>query len=252
MWWPVFTSSHARVSPKTKKYKKKNQRCERQKRLFGSFHFANLVSFFDTAVPCCPRLQAANGCDLVLSRPWKSRILMQVVVDIANATFGRAWGHEAAGENRRRDRWSYGHWMGHRSALAREGCRVAIAGRRADNCARPRRVGVGRRRSCGIRLTWPIARASPSCSSGPNRPWALDILVNSAGINIANRSMATMQPEQWDQILAINATGAYNCLYYALPQMRARKDGLVINVSSISGKCRWRWEALPIALPSSP
>ena len=37
--------------------------------------------------------------------------------------------------------------------------------------------------------------------------------------------MATMQPQQWDQVLAINATGAYNCLYMVLPQMRAAKTG---------------------------
>lgn len=48
--------------------------------------------------------------------------------------------------------------------------------------------------------------------------------------------MAEMTPEQWDEMMAINATGAYNCLYAVLPQMRARRDGLIINISSISGK----------------
>jgi NADP-dependent 3-hydroxy acid dehydrogenase YdfG len=61
-------------------------------------------------------------------------------------------------------------------------------------------------------------------------------LVNSAGVNIKNRTMSKMQPEQWDQMLAINATGAYNCMYAVLPQMRQRRDGLIINISSISGK----------------
>jgi NADP-dependent 3-hydroxy acid dehydrogenase YdfG len=64
----------------------------------------------------------------------------------------------------------------------------------------------------------------------------IDILVNSAGTNIKTRTMATMTPEQWDQVMAINVTGAYNCMYEVLPEMRARRDGLIINLSSIAGK----------------
>lgn len=64
----------------------------------------------------------------------------------------------------------------------------------------------------------------------------VDILVNSAGINIPNRKMTDMQPEDWDKVMTINATGAYNCIHAVLGQMRERRDGLIINVSSIAGK----------------
>ena len=37
-------------------------------------------------------------------------------------------------------------------------------------------------------------------------------------------------------MLAINATGVYNAMYAVLPQMRERRDGVIINISSISGK----------------
>lgn len=63
-----------------------------------------------------------------------------------------------------------------------------------------------------------------------------DILVNSAGINIVNRTMAAMEPKDWDQVMRVNATGAYRCMLEVVPAMRARRDGLVINISSISGK----------------
>ena len=36
-------------------------------------------------------------------------------------------------------------------------------------------------------------------------------------------------------MLPINATGAYNCLYFGRPLMRPHKEGLVINISSIAG-----------------
>ncbi|MHB0957001.1 MAG: SDR family oxidoreductase [Pirellulaceae bacterium] len=122
-------------------------------------------------------------------------------------------------------------------ALAREGCRVAIAGRRADKLRQATAtweqaptiqwhpVDVADRGSVEELFRWAAEALGP-----------LDILVNSAGINIANRTMAAMQPQQWDQVLAINVTGAYNCLYWVLPQMRARKSGLIINISSVAGK----------------
>jgi NADP-dependent 3-hydroxy acid dehydrogenase YdfG len=68
-----------------------------------------------------------------------------------------------------------------------------------------------------------------------NQLGQIDILVNSAGINIKTRSMSDMTPDQWDRVLQVNATGAYNCIHAVLPQMRARRDGLIINISSISG-----------------
>ncbi len=64
----------------------------------------------------------------------------------------------------------------------------------------------------------------------------IDMLVNAAGINIKTRSMAEMTPEQWDQVMSINATGAYNCMYAVLPAMRARGEGTILNISSIAGK----------------
>ncbi len=122
-------------------------------------------------------------------------------------------------------------------ALAGEGCRVAIAGRRIDVLQQAAASGVGQ----------PPMLVQP-CDVG-DRPsvirlfaWAaenlgpIDILVNSAGVNIKNRMMANMPPEEWDRVLNVNATGVYNCMYAVLPQMRERQDGLIVNISSISGR----------------
>ncbi len=64
----------------------------------------------------------------------------------------------------------------------------------------------------------------------------VDILVNSAGINIQKRTMAEMSPADWHRVMEINASGAYRCMYQVLPAMRQRRDGLVINISSVAGK----------------
>jgi NADP-dependent 3-hydroxy acid dehydrogenase YdfG len=64
----------------------------------------------------------------------------------------------------------------------------------------------------------------------------LDILVNSAGLNNAQRYWRDQTVESWDQVIHINLDGTFYCTRVVLPSMRARKDGLVINISSWAGK----------------
>jgi NAD(P)-dependent dehydrogenase (short-subunit alcohol dehydrogenase family) len=121
--------------------------------------------------------------------------------------------------------------------LAQAGARVAIAGRRAEKI----QEAVESDDSPGGLLAHPVDIADRD-SVRQLFDWAadqlgpIDILVNSAGVNIKTRTMAEMTPAQWDHVLAVNATGAYNCMYAVLPQMRERGGGLIVNVSSIAGK----------------
>ncbi|MGE0534504.1 MAG: SDR family oxidoreductase [Pirellulales bacterium] len=136
-------------------------------------------------------------------------------------------------------------------AFAREGCRVAIGGRRLDKlqeavaawekekppaasragsqAAAPTVVAheldVADRRSVDAFFAWARQQVGP-----------VDILVNNAGVNLVRRSMRELDPADWDRLMAVNATGSYNCLRAVLPDMRERRDGLLIHVSSISGK----------------
>jgi NADP-dependent 3-hydroxy acid dehydrogenase YdfG len=63
----------------------------------------------------------------------------------------------------------------------------------------------------------------------------VDILVNSAGLNLSTRLWKDVTPDSFDYISQINLNGALYCIYAVLPSMRAKKDGLVINVSSWAG-----------------
>jgi len=121
-------------------------------------------------------------------------------------------------------------------AFAQEGCKVAIAGRREDKLREAAAVwkseppilthvvDVADRASVGRLFSW-----------AGNTLGQIDILVCNAGINSQKRTMADMPPETWDQVLGVNATGTYNCMHAVLPGMRARKDGVIINIDSISG-----------------
>jgi NADP-dependent 3-hydroxy acid dehydrogenase YdfG len=64
----------------------------------------------------------------------------------------------------------------------------------------------------------------------------IDILVNNAGANVPNRAMKDMDIETWDRQIAANLDSAFYCTFSVLPQMRERKDGLIVNISSIAGK----------------
>jgi serine 3-dehydrogenase (NADP+) len=64
----------------------------------------------------------------------------------------------------------------------------------------------------------------------------VDILANIAGINMTNHELSAMKASDWDQTIAINLTGAFNCQFAVMPIMRKQHDGLIIHVSSISGK----------------
>lgn len=64
----------------------------------------------------------------------------------------------------------------------------------------------------------------------------IDILILAAGVNIRKRSMAETTREAWDEVLGINVHGSFYCLQAALPKMRSRGEGLVIQISSVAGK----------------
>jgi 3-oxoacyl-[acyl-carrier protein] reductase len=60
----------------------------------------------------------------------------------------------------------------------------------------------------------------------------LDILINNAGIN-RDAMAAKMTEEQWDAVLSVNLKGTFLCAQAALPGMRERAWGRVVNTSSI-------------------
>jgi NAD(P)-dependent dehydrogenase (short-subunit alcohol dehydrogenase family) len=64
----------------------------------------------------------------------------------------------------------------------------------------------------------------------------IDILVNNAGANVKNRAVKDMNLETWDRQIASNLNSAFYCIFAVLPQMRARQDGMIVNISSIAGK----------------
>jgi NADP-dependent 3-hydroxy acid dehydrogenase YdfG len=113
----------------------------------------------------------------------------------------------------------------------------SIAGRREDKLREAaasfrgtpsliyRAADVGDLKSVESLVAWATKELGP-----------LDMMINSAGVNVLRRTLAELSPEDWDLMMRINATGAFYCIRAVLPQMRERKDGLIVNISSIAGK----------------
>ncbi|REJ88728.1 MAG: SDR family NAD(P)-dependent oxidoreductase [Planctomycetota bacterium] len=121
-------------------------------------------------------------------------------------------------------------------AMAAAGARVAVSGRREDPLKE-----TADQSSADNRIVFRTCDVADRSSSEALVKWAtselgsVDILVNSAGLNIPKRAVAELDPADWDKLIQVNATGAYNCIHAVLPQMRDRKDGLIVNISSIAG-----------------
>ena len=121
-------------------------------------------------------------------------------------------------------------------ALAHEGFRVAIAGRREEKLKEVAATFEGDppilTHACDVGDRDSVAQLFEWTNRELGR---VDILISSAGVNVQKRTMEELSPDDWDKMMRINATGAYNCMHAALPQMRERQDGLIINISSIAG-----------------
>jgi 3-hydroxybutyrate dehydrogenase len=62
----------------------------------------------------------------------------------------------------------------------------------------------------------------------------VDILVNNAGIQYT-APVEEFPPERWDAVIAINLSAAFHAIRAALPQMKARNWGRIINIASAHG-----------------
>lgn len=63
----------------------------------------------------------------------------------------------------------------------------------------------------------------------------LDILVNNAGIGVF-RPVADLTVEEWHRVVDTNLSGVFYCCHEALPRLRKRGGGYIVNVSSLAGK----------------
>lgn len=64
---------------------------------------------------------------------------------------------------------------------------------------------------------------------------SLDMLVNNAGITKDNLFLR-MKPEEWDLVLSVNLTGAFNVCKAVNKQMFKQRAGKIVNIASVVGQ----------------
>ena len=123
--------------------------------------------------------------------------------------------------------------------LVKAGARVVISGRteKTNREAEKHLKSLGDAEAVQLDVADKKAVAATAADI-EKRHGRIDILVTSAGTNIggAKRNFKTMSLEGWDDVVNINLNGLFYCCHAVIPGMRARKDGLIINISSWAGR----------------
>lgn len=64
----------------------------------------------------------------------------------------------------------------------------------------------------------------------------VDILINNAGVGFIGKTVEEMPPEKFVQTLETNLFGVFYACHYAIPLIKKREGGYIINISSLAGQ----------------
>ena len=131
--------------------------------------------------------------------------------------------------------------LGVARALLRKGCRVAVNDRDEDRLAAARQGlieedGIPVSRILTVPADVTDAGAVAAMFERIAGEWEpVTSLVNNAGISGGRLTLAEIDEERWDNMVAANLRGVYLCTRQALTPMYERRWGRVVNMASIAG-----------------
>ena len=122
-------------------------------------------------------------------------------------------------------------------ALAAAGAAVAITGRSQTQLdgavTRVSRYGA---QAIAVRADVRDAGDAARAVNGAAEAFGgLDVLVNNAGVG-AFANVADMTVGDWQQVIETNVSGVFYCCHAAIPHLRRRGSGWIINISSLASK----------------
>jgi 3-hydroxybutyrate dehydrogenase len=128
--------------------------------------------------------------------------------------------------------------LGVARALAAQGCGVVLNGFGDPAGIERLRLELSEQHGVPVAynradLTQPT-EIEPLVADAVARLGSLDILVNNAGIQ-HTAPVEAFQPEKWDAILAVNLSSSFHTIHHALPHMKAKGWGRIINIASVHG-----------------
>lgn len=123
-------------------------------------------------------------------------------------------------------------------ALVADGVNVVVTGLSGANLSAARRsieeAGPGSVETlqADVRKHEEVARA---VNAAVSRFGGLDIVINNAGVGVF-KTVAEMTPAEWSTVIDTNLTGVFNACHAAIPHLRARGGGYIINISSLASR----------------
>ncbi len=122
-------------------------------------------------------------------------------------------------------------------ALLKEGAKVFICGRESStvrSALESLEAIAGSKRAGGIAAD---VRRYEDCRkiihTAEETFGGLDILVNNAGVAIF-KPVDQLTPQEWQEVIETNLSGAFYCCREAIPLMRQRGGGYIFNISSLA------------------
>ncbi len=125
--------------------------------------------------------------------------------------------------------------LGYARALAAQGANLTMNGFGDKDAIEKLRAGI--EKEFGVRAVYsPADMTKPDqiaemVQATENTFGALDILINNAGIQYVS-PIEEFPIEKWNQIIAINLSSAFHTMRAAVPGMKSRKWGRIINTAS--------------------
>lgn len=120
-------------------------------------------------------------------------------------------------------------------ALAKEGANVFICSRTREEVEDAvQKLGENAAgKLCDVRVEEQAKAAIDSCG---RRFGGVDILVNNAGTGVFGKTVEETTREEFRETLETNLFGVYYFCHHAIPRMRERSGGYIINISSLAGQ----------------
>jgi len=124
--------------------------------------------------------------------------------------------------------------LGMAIGLAKQGVNIMVNGFGEKDDA------LAQIKACGVEVDYHGADMSKPAEieelikATEKRFGSLDILVNNAGIQ-HTANIEDFPADKWDAIIAINLSSAFHTMHHALPGMKKRNWGRIINIASVHG-----------------
>ena len=121
--------------------------------------------------------------------------------------------------------------------LARDGAKVAVNYQASQDAALQVVQGIAKAGGDAVVMSGDVSRENEADALVKQviEQWGrIDILVNNAGIT-RDRLLLRMTSEDWDRVLEVNLRGAFLCTKFVMPHLIRRRQGRVVNISSVVG-----------------